>query len=101
MIEVVYDCAECGARLSMECENGVDRKSVCLECGEPHMISIQVSHLVDSKKTYRNEAWLQTEYCDKERSMADIAKQCAVSPMTIFKWLKNHGIETRPTGKRR
>lgn len=101
MITLNYKCAECETELTIELENGEGQKSVCLECGEPHFVMAHITHELDSKKTYRNEQWLIEEYVKKDRSMADIAKQCAVSPMTIFKWLKTHGIETRNTGGRK
>jgi len=100
MIKIQHKC-ECGAELEIEVENGESRKSVCLECGDPYVVSAHIASDLDSKKTYRNEAWLREEYSSKVRSMASIAKECAVSPMTIFKWLRTHDIETRTTGRKK
>ncbi len=49
---------------------------------------------------YQDCKWLTEEYQEKERTMADIAEQFGVSPMTINKWLKKHNINTRPRGAR-
>lgn len=101
MIKINYECAECNAELSIELENGEGRKTVCLDCGEPHYVKAHITHELDSKKTYRSEEWLKQEYLEKGRSMASIAKQCAVSPMTIWKWLRTHDISTRTTGRKK
>jgi len=42
---------------------------------------------------------LRKEYEENRRSMANIAEQCAVSPMTINRWLNVHGIPTRRRGQ--
>jgi len=44
---------------------------------------------------YRDAEWLREQYCDNSRSMADIGLECNVTPMTIYNWLKRHGIESR------
>ena len=49
---------------------------------------------------YQDCMWLTEEYQNKERTMADIAEQFGVSPMTINKWLVKHNIDTRPRGAR-
>ena len=49
---------------------------------------------------YQDSMWLTEEYQEKERTMADIAEQFGVSPMTINKWLNKHNIDTRPRGAR-
>jgi len=49
---------------------------------------------------YQDCMWLTEEYQEKERTMADIAEQFGVSPMTINKWLVRHNIDTRPRGAR-
>ena len=49
---------------------------------------------------YQDCMWLTEEYQEKERTMADIAEQFGVSPMTINKWLVKHNIDTRPRGAR-
>lgn len=44
---------------------------------------------------YTGKAWLVQEYVDKERTMRSIGNECGVSPATILKWLRRHGIESR------
>ena len=55
---------------------------------------------VPSERLYRESAWLKDAYVKEGRTMADIAKQFAVSPMTIHGWLVKHGIPTRPRGRK-
>ena len=103
MARIHFTCKEkeCQSEMVIDIEKGTtSAKAVCLECGEPHVINLHIAHPKGSSKTYRKESWLNTEYIVKGRSMADIASECAVSPMTIFKWLKTHGIKTRSVGRR-
>ena len=67
--------------------------------GENFVASVKIRQELDP--LYRDPLYLMENYVDKERSMAEIADDFGVSPMTIHNWLRNHDIETRPTGKRR
>ena len=69
------------------------------ENGENFVASIKVRQELDP--LYRDPLYLMENYVEKERSMAEIADEFGVSPMTICNWLKNHDIESRPTGKRK
>jgi len=53
------------------------------------------------KPLYQDAQWLWSEYIDNDRTMAEIARQFGVTPMTINQWLKNHMIPTRPRGRRK
>tara|TARA_R110000737_G_scaffold351186_1_gene392611 strand:- start:1726 stop:2040 length:315 start_codon:yes stop_codon:yes gene_type:complete len=100
--KIIFECRDCRADLTIEHEGAlVSSKHICVQCGEQYLVSLAMMQPTNSKNTYRNEAWLKEAYEGNSRSMADIAKQCAVSPMTIYKWLTTHGIETRPTGRRK
>jgi len=44
---------------------------------------------------YTNRKWLHKQYVKEERSMADIASTCDVTPAVILKWLRRFGIKTR------
>jgi hypothetical protein len=55
---------------------------------------------VPSERLYRDAAWLTGAYVTEGRTMADIARQFAVSPMTIHGWLVKHDIPTRPRGRK-
>tara|TARA_R100001510_G_C7653464_1_gene211673 strand:+ start:1475 stop:1777 length:303 start_codon:yes stop_codon:yes gene_type:complete len=55
---------------------------------------------VPSERLYRDRAWLKAAYVSEGRTMADIGKQFAVSPMTIHGWLTKHEIPTRPRGRK-
>ena len=100
-MKIQFECNECKSELKVGIENDNPQTIVCLECGEQHRVIVSVQNTVSSHNTYRKESWLANEYTRKKRSMASIAKECAVSPMTIYKWLNTHGIATRPTGRRK
>ena len=40
------------------------------------------------------------EYADNARTMAGIAQQFDVTPMTIYAWLRKHSIPTRSRGRK-
>jgi hypothetical protein len=54
----------------------------------------------DMGKVYQEYDWLYDQYVTKERTMAQIALDCGLSPMSINKWLVKHNIDTRPRGAR-
>jgi len=56
--------------------------------------------IVPNEPMYQDRDWLLAEYSDKARTMADIANQFDVTPMTIYGWLKKHSIPTRSRGRR-
>ena len=53
-----------------------------------------------SDPLYQDRDWLLAEYCDNDRTMADIAQQFDVTPMTIYAWLRKHSIPTRSRGRK-
>jgi len=55
---------------------------------------------IPAERLYRDADWLTEAYVKGGRTMADIAAQFAVSPMTIHGWLKKHDIPTRPRGRK-
>ena len=54
---------------------------------------------VSNEKLYRQREWLNEEYIEKGRSMQSIADEFDITPMAVFKWLKKHGLDTRPAGR--
>ena len=52
-----------------------------------------------SEPKYRDEEWLREQYVEKERTLRDIAEECACSWNTVGRWLKKRDIETRRGGK--
>lgn len=46
----------------------------------------------------KTKEWLFTEYVIKKRTCNDIGKELGKDPKTIWQWLKNNGIPTRPRG---
>ena len=53
----------------------------------------------DIAPQYRESAWLEEEYGNKKSTMQSIADEFGITPMAVYKWLKKHGIETRPPGR--
>jgi|TARA_R100000482_G_scaffold111333_1_gene53689 hypothetical protein len=99
-----YDCPVCGETIHQQVflRGGINLRGgikECAFCGEEHKISIVIEP-TGKQNHYTSEEWLRTAYEVENRTMAEIAKQCAVSPMTIYRWLNVHGIETRSRGHR-
>lgn len=66
------------------------------------ILVVEVRHFVKpAKPMYHNKNWLEEEYVVKNRTMADIAEQFGITPMSIHQWLGKHGIETRSRGRRK
>jgi len=69
---------------------------VCVECEAVHETVMITRPLKD--KRYHSSTWLRRQY--EQYTIREIAQMCGVSDMTIFNWLKRHGIETRGRGRR-
>jgi len=65
--------------------------------GENFVASIKVRQELDP--LYRDEIWLNKQYVEMERSMADIADQFGLTPAAINQWLNKHDIPTRSRGR--
>lgn len=44
---------------------------------------------------YRSEEWLREKYWGEGKSLPDIADETGVSDVTIFRWMRRLGVETR------
>jgi len=66
--------------------------------GRTVIASIKITE-VPKEKLYRDSSWLRNEYLVKGRTIASIANQFSITPMSIHQWLRKHGIETRPRGR--
>lgn len=96
---LIGNCPNCAEAFTVEVPQGQSTAS-CFTCDEAFTVDVRVDAM-SKDRPYRDEAWLTTEYTVNERSMADIARQCGVSPMTVFQWLGKHGIPTRNRGGRK
>lgn len=58
--------------------------------------------LVDKTKAkdYRDPVWLEENYIQNNRTMADIATEFGITPMAVNHWLTKHNIQTRPRGSK-
>lgn len=74
-----------------------ETKVPCEACGAMVLIEIKLL-AIDARKMYHDESWLRREYVDKQRTQADIASQFGVTAMAINRWLRVHGIQSRPRG---
>ena len=68
----------------------------CSRCKSLHLITVSVKTLNDD---FRNGEWLTTAYVTNGYTMAQIARMCGVTPMTIQNWLRRHNIPTRGRGR--
>lgn len=46
-------------------------------------------------REYRDPDWLEDRYHGDGLTQREIAEECDVAPVTIRRWMKRHGIETR------
>ena len=58
--------------------------------------------LVDKTKAkdYRDPVWLEENYIQNNRTMADIATEFGITPRAVNHWLLKHNIQTRPRGSK-
>ena len=52
-----------------------------------------------SEPLYQDPEWLFAAYVSNRRTLADIAKECGVSSMTVQYWLRQHNIKARSRGR--
>lgn len=43
-------------------------------------------------KFYESEKWLRRQIVDLKRKPEDVAQQCGVTKMTIYRWMDKHKI---------
>ena len=48
----------------------------------------------------QDEEWLRGQYVDKRRTTHEIGQECGCVGRVVGRWLKKHGIETRPSKRR-
>mgnify|MGYP003134358781 FL=1 len=81
--------------------NDVGNQRVEAKASNGDTLYLDVTYgLVPTEPMYQDRDWLLTEYADKARTMAGIAQQFDVTPMTIYAWLKKHAIPTRSRGRK-
>ena len=100
MINWINMRCECGTDLKCSVSKGINEVR-CLDCFEVMLVTVSIRPKNGDSNTYRNESWLRHEYESNGNSMAKIAQECGVSPMTIQNWLNTHSIETRSRGRKK
>jgi len=68
----------------------------CSKCESLHLLTISVKTMNDD---FRDKQWLTNAYVANGYTMAQIARMCGVTPMTIQNWLRRHEIPTRGRGR--
>jgi hypothetical protein len=80
-------------------EAGFQRHEI--NSGDGDILVVEIKHFIKpAKPLYHRKDWLEEEYIAKNRTMAEIANQFGITPMSIHQWLGKHGIPTRPRGRR-
>ena len=101
MEETKMNCPACDEKIVIHPfkvpSSHYETRSECEHCGITLHMDIRLL-AISAQKMYRDESWLRHEYEVKQRTLADIASQFGVTAMAINRWLKIHGIQTRPRG---
>ena len=80
-------------------ESGTQRHE--LASGDDVLV-VEVKHFIKpAKPLYHRKEWLEEQYLSNNRTMADIAEQFGITPMSIHQWLTKHNIPTRSRGRRK
>jgi hypothetical protein len=53
-----------------------------------------------SEPKYQDQEWLYHQYAILRKTLQEIADDCGVTEKTIWRWVQNHDIDTRPGGTR-
>jgi len=61
-----------------------------------HDIETRAARVRTPDERLENKKWLQEQYVAEGNSQAEIAQRCNCGQKTVGRWLKKHGIETRP-----
>ena len=81
--------------------NDVGNRRVEAKASNGDTLYLDVTYgIKPSDPLYQDRDWLLAEYSDNDRTMADIAQQFDVTPMTIYAWLRKHSIPTRSRGRK-
>ena len=65
----------------------------CDSCNEMIHMDITLG-ATPRRKLYRDRKWLEEEYINKDRTLADISQQFGVSAMTISQWVRRHNLRS-------
>ena len=95
---IIANCPYCKGACEIKTKEQGSLNILCEVCEEIFILDFAIREIkLDSP--YKNESWLNTAYRIERRTIADIARDCGVTPMTIWGWLNRHGIETRGRGR--
>ena len=92
-------CPTCGFRNDYETVVGLENLCECASCKVLFEVIITIRPIPDAP-FYREIDWLTENYIERDRTIADIAGEFGVRPMTIHHWLRRHDIPTRTRGRR-
>ena len=91
-------CPSCSKEVKLNLSNSLDSKGeksiTCQSCNVLILFEFKIK-LDQEITSYRDYDWLYDQYVIQKKTMAEIARECGKTPMTIHGWLKKHGIKSR------
>lgn len=101
---VITECLWCGETHSYAIIRGAGMNQTqpvqCPDCRKHMFINMTIRKAIETPD-YHDPTWLHEEYHGKGRTMADIAADFGVTPMTINIWLNKLDIPTRSRGHKK
>ena len=97
-------CPNCGTHVEFDkqLEIPMSESRVVQSCStcQADVFLLSKYGLQPADPLYQDPEWLFANYISANRTLADIAKQCGVSSMTIQYWLRQHNIQARSRGRK-
>ena len=95
---IIANCPYCKRDCEIKTHEQGSLNILCEVCEEIFILDFTIRR-IPNESLYKDELWLNNAYGVEGRTIADIARDCGVTPMTIWGWLNKHGIETRSRGR--
>lgn len=92
-------CPQCASTNEYDIQDNLENVCECNACHTLFEIIVTTRNIPDSP-FYRERDWLLENYNIQDRTLADIASEFGVTPMTIHHWLRRHDIPTRSRGRK-
>ena len=97
-------CPSCGTHVSFDKQLEIPMSESrllqpCPNC-QADVFLLAKYGLQPAEALYQDAEWLFAAYVANGRTLADIAKECGVSSMTVQYWLRNHNIKARSRGRK-
>ena len=97
-------CPSCGTHVSFDKQLEIPMSEsrilqTCPTC-QADVFLLAKYGLQPTEALYQDAEWLFAAYIANGRTLADIAKECGVSSMTVQYWLRQHNIKARSRGRK-